>query len=160
MCVLSIPTIMGCRSVRSARAAASSLSSDWHPGCMAQIEPAVLLPVILRAICLYSSLHKYGFASSAEPLDAAGNANTALTLVNCRITNAVRCLPPQNKPEPGEINNCNGFVAEELSKLPKGSAIMALGTIAHQAVLTGVAAAQKRFMPVCSWRAARCCRTG
>ncbi|MGA9666251.1 MAG: uracil-DNA glycosylase [Gallionella sp.] len=87
---------------------------------------------------LYSALHKYGFASSAEPLDAAGNANTALTLVNCRITNAVRCLPPQNKPEPGEINNCNGFVAEELSKLEKGSAIMALGTIAHQAVLTAL----------------------
>ncbi len=87
---------------------------------------------------LYSTLHKYGFASSAEPLDAAGNANTALTLMNCRITNAVRCLPPQNKPEPGEISNCNGFVAEELSMLPKGSAIMALGTIAHRAVLNAL----------------------
>jgi uracil-DNA glycosylase len=87
---------------------------------------------------LYGSLHKYGFASSAEPLDAAGNANPALSLRNCRITNAVRCLPPQNKPEPGEVRNCNGFVAEELSLLPKGAAIMALGTIAHQAVLTAL----------------------
>ena len=87
---------------------------------------------------LYGSLHKYGFASSADPLDVAGNANSALTLRNCRITNAVRCLPPQNKPEPGEIRTCNGFVAEELSLLPKGAAIMALGTIAHQAVLTAL----------------------
>jgi uracil-DNA glycosylase len=87
---------------------------------------------------LYGSLHKYGFASSGEPLDAAGKANPALDLQNCRITNAVRCLPPQNKPEPGEIRNCNGFVAEELSWLPKGAAIMALGTIAHQAVLTAL----------------------
>jgi uracil-DNA glycosylase len=50
----------------------------------------------------------------------------------------VRCLPPQNKPEPSEILSCNGFVAEEMSLLPKGAAIMALGTIAHQAVLTAL----------------------
>ena len=87
---------------------------------------------------LYGSLHKYGYASSPDPLNEAGNANPALILRNCRITNAVRCLPPQNKPEPGEIRNCNGFVAEELSLLPKGAAIMALGTIAHQAVLTAL----------------------
>lgn len=84
---------------------------------------------------LYGALHAYGFASSAEPLDAAGNANPALRLLGCRITNAVRCLPPQNKPEPGEIRACNGYVAEELAMLPPGSAILALGTIAHQAVL-------------------------
>ena len=84
---------------------------------------------------LYGALHEYGFASSAEPLDAAGNANPALSLLGCRITNAVRCLPPQNKPEPGEIRACNGYVAEELAMLPQGSAILALGTIAHQAVL-------------------------
>lgn len=87
---------------------------------------------------LYGSLYKYGFASSPEPLDMEGNANTALKLQNCRITNAVRCLPPQNKPEPSEIRTCNGFVAEELSLLPKVSAVMALGTIAHQAVLTAL----------------------
>lgn len=84
---------------------------------------------------LYGTLHEYGFASSAEPLDAAGNANPALGLKGCRITNAVRCLPPQNKPEPGEIRACNGYVAGELALLPQGSAVMALGTIAHQAVL-------------------------
>lgn len=84
---------------------------------------------------LYGSLHKFGFSSSAEPLDAAENANPALSLHGCRITNAVRCLPPQNKPEPSEIRTCNAYVAEELALLPTGSAIMALGTIAHQAVL-------------------------
>lgn len=84
---------------------------------------------------LYDALHEYSFASSAEPLDAAGNANPALNLQGCRITNAVRCLPPQNKPEPGEIRACNGYVAEELAMLSQGSVILALGTIAHQAVL-------------------------
>ena len=87
---------------------------------------------------LYGTLHKYGYASSPEPLDAAGNANPELHLKGCRITNAVRCLPPQNKPEPGEIRNCNGYLAEELAALPQSAAILALGTIAHQAVLTAL----------------------
>ncbi len=84
---------------------------------------------------LYGSLHKFGFATSPEPLNRDGNANTGLSLLNCRITNAVRCLPPQNKPEPVEVKACNIYVAEELAILPKGSAVLALGTIAHQAVL-------------------------
>ncbi len=94
---------------------------------------------------LYGSLHKFGFASSAEPLDAAGNANPLLRLSGCRITNAVRCLPPQNKPEPVEIRNCNGYVAEELAILPHGSAVMALGTIAHQAVLMALQLRKSSF---------------
>jgi uracil-DNA glycosylase len=84
---------------------------------------------------LYGALHKYGFASNANPLDAAGNANPVMNLQNCRITNAVRCLPPQNKPEPGEMRACNDYLAGELALLPQGAAVMALGTIAHQAVL-------------------------
>jgi uracil-DNA glycosylase len=84
---------------------------------------------------LYGTLHKYGFATSAEPLDAENNANRALELRGCRITNAVRCLPPQNKPEPAEVRACNGYLAEELAALPDGSAVMALGAIAHQSVL-------------------------
>ena len=94
---------------------------------------------------LYGSLHKYGFASSAEPLDAAGNANPSLRLSGCRVTNAVRCLPPQNKPEPGEIRACNGYVAEELAMLPQGAAVMALGTIAHQAVLMALKLRKSNF---------------
>jgi uracil-DNA glycosylase len=94
---------------------------------------------------LYGSLHKYGFASSANPLNEAGDANPMLKLQNCRITNAVRCLPPQNKPEPGEIRACNGYVAEELAMLPQGSAVMALGTIAHQAVLMALQLRKSNF---------------
>lgn len=84
---------------------------------------------------LYGTLHKFGFANVARPLNEAGNANPELMLRGCRITNAVRCLPPQNKPEPSEIRTCNGYLAEELAMLPAGAAILALGTIAHQAVL-------------------------
>ncbi len=94
---------------------------------------------------LYGTLHKYGYASSAEPLDAAGNANPELHLKGCRITNAVRCLPPQNKPEPAEIRNCNGYLAGELAALPQGAAVMALGTIAHQAVLTALGLRKSSF---------------
>jgi uracil-DNA glycosylase len=94
---------------------------------------------------LYGSLHKYGFASSANPLNEEGDANPMLKLQNCRITNAVRCLPPQNKPEPGEIRACNGYVAEELAMLPQGSAVMALGTIAHQAVLMALKLRKSNF---------------
>ncbi|MDO8813436.1 MAG: uracil-DNA glycosylase [Gallionella sp.] len=94
---------------------------------------------------LYGALHKYGFASSAEPLNAAGDANPSLHLKGCRITNAVRCLPPQNKPEPCEIRACNGYVAEELAMLPKGAAILALGTIAHQAVLMALQLRKSSF---------------
>lgn len=84
---------------------------------------------------LYSTLYKYGLATAPEPLDADKQANPRLTLKGCRITNAVRCLPPQNKPEPAEIRQCNGYLAQELAALPQGAAVIALGTIAHEAVL-------------------------
>lgn len=95
---------------------------------------------------LYGTLHRYGFSSSPTPLDVDGNANPSLFLTGCRITNAVRCLPPQNKPEPGEIRNCNAYLAEELAELPEGAAVMALGTIAHQAVLTALGLRKSSFV--------------
>lgn len=94
---------------------------------------------------LYGSLHKFGFATSSEPLGADNNANPKLSLKNCRITNAVRCLPPQNKPEPAEVKTCNGYLVEELATLPKGAAIMALGTIAHNAVLMALQLRKANF---------------
>ena len=94
---------------------------------------------------LYGSLYKFGFATSADPLNGQGDANPLLKLQNCRITNAVRCLPPQNKPEPGEVKTCNGYVAEELAILPKGSAVLALGTVAHQAVLVALQLRKSEF---------------
>jgi uracil-DNA glycosylase len=84
---------------------------------------------------LYSTLHKFGFATSGEPLNAKNQANAQLSLSNCRITNAVRCLPPQNKPEPAEVKQCNDYLAQELASLPQGAAVVALGTVAHGAVL-------------------------
>jgi uracil-DNA glycosylase family 4 len=82
-------------------------------------------------ILLYETLHKFGFASAAQSV----SRDDGLKLLNCRITNAVKCLPPQNKPEPAEVKQCNKYLAAELARMPKDSAILALGTIAHQAVL-------------------------
>lgn len=96
-------------------------------------------------ILLYSTLHKFGLATAADPLDDNKQANTKLSLKGCRITNAVRCLPPQNKPEPAEIRQCNGYLAQELLQLPQGAAILALGTIAHEAVLRACGLKVKDF---------------
>lgn len=60
----------------------------------------------------------------------------SLVLRNCRIINAVRCVPPQNKPTPAEIKTCNAFLQTDMAAMPKLKAILALGSIAHQAVLT------------------------
>lgn len=84
---------------------------------------------------LYPALHRYGFASSPSPLGADGWANPQLQLTDCRITNAVRCLPPANKPATAEIRQCNGYLREEIEAMPNLRAIVVLGAIAHQAVL-------------------------
>jgi uracil-DNA glycosylase family 4 len=82
-------------------------------------------------ILLYQTLHQFGYASAAESV----SVDDGLQLIGCRITNAVKCLPPANKPEPAEIRACNHFLAAELDALPAGARILALGQIAHQAVL-------------------------
>lgn len=82
-------------------------------------------------ILLYKTLHQYGFASHPEGHDP----NDGLKLKNCRITNAVKCLPPENKPLPDEIIRCNGYLKAELEGLRNGTVILALGAIAHGAVL-------------------------
>lgn len=84
---------------------------------------------------LYPALHRFGFASVGEPLDATGWANPAMVLSDCRITNAVRCLPPANKPVTAEIVNCNKYLKLEIEAMDELVAIVALGAIAHQAVL-------------------------
>jgi uracil-DNA glycosylase len=81
-------------------------------------------------ILLYRTLHEFGFAS--QP--ASARADDALLLANCRISNAVKCLPPQNKPLPEEIRCCNRYLAAELRAAPP-RVILALGSVAHQAVL-------------------------
>lgn len=84
-------------------------------------------------ILLYQTLHKFGFSSHAESV----SASDGLQLQGCRITNAVKCLPPANKPEPAEIRQCNPYLAAEISGFAKqgGMVVLALGTVAHQAVL-------------------------
>jgi uracil-DNA glycosylase len=84
-------------------------------------------------ILLYRTLHKFGFANHAGSASADDN----LQLMNCRITNAVKCLPPQNKPERGEVRTCNGYLAAEIYEFRQkgGVALLALGAIAHQAGL-------------------------
>ena len=80
---------------------------------------------------LYATLIEYGFANGvyqARPDDG-------LTLVDCRISNAVRCVPPQNKPLPVEINSCRQFLVATLSAMPKLRAIVALGRVAHESTL-------------------------
>jgi uracil-DNA glycosylase family 4 len=82
-------------------------------------------------ILLYGSLHAAGLATRAQSV-AAGDG---LQLTGCRITNAVKCLPPENKPTTEEANRCNSFLAAELRILEPGAVILALGGIAHRAVL-------------------------
>jgi uracil-DNA glycosylase family 4 len=86
-------------------------------------------------ILLYKSLHGAGLATRAQSV-AAGDG---LQLIGCRITNAVKCLPPENKPTTEEANRCNSFLAAELRTLERGSVILALGGIAHRAVLRACA---------------------
>lgn len=82
-------------------------------------------------ILLYETLHRFGYGNRAEAL-ASGDG---LELARCRITNAVKCLPPQNKPQPDEVRRCNTYLAAEIELLPPAASILALGAIAHQAVL-------------------------
>ena len=82
-------------------------------------------------ILLYETLHKYGFSN--RPKSVA--ADDSLKLKQCRITNAVKCLPPANKPTGVEINTCNAYLAQELAGLRQGTVVLALGSIAHNAVL-------------------------
>jgi len=90
---------------------------------------------------LYATLRKFDFAVG----DYAARADDGLTLRDCRISNAVRCVPPENKPEPKEIAECNGFLAEEIAAMPRLTAILALGAIAHGAVLRALGERKSAF---------------
>ncbi len=80
---------------------------------------------------LYATLIEYGFAKGvyqARPDDG-------LTLVDCRISNAVRCVPPQNKPLPAEIKACRPFLSATIETMPRLRAIVALGRVAHESTV-------------------------
>ena len=92
-------------------------------------------------ILLYQMLHQFGFASHEESLAADDD----LQLSNCRITNAVKCLPPDNKPVGAEVNTCNSYLGNELQGLPGASVVLALGGIAHRAIIKALALRQADF---------------
>jgi uracil-DNA glycosylase family 4 len=92
-------------------------------------------------VLLYETLRKFGFAEGVY----GERADDGLVLVDCRLTNAVRCVPPENKPEPAEIRACNRFLVAELAALPRLAAVLALGAIAHQAVLVAAGARRAAF---------------
>jgi uracil-DNA glycosylase len=77
---------------------------------------------------LYSTLKEFGFAAGAYE----ARPDDGLTLVDCRITNAVRCVPPENKPTPEEIATCRPFLAATLEEMPSLAAVLALGRVAHE----------------------------
>ena len=92
-------------------------------------------------ILLYETLHEYGFSTAPESV----SRDDGLELINCRITNAVKCLPPQNKPVGAEINTCNSYLCNELAALPEGAVVLALGSIAHNAVVKALGLRQKAY---------------
>lgn len=92
-------------------------------------------------VLLYATLEHFGLARG----EYRAAADDGLELVGCRITNAVRCVPPENKPEPGEITQCGRYLAAELAALPSLRAAIALGTIAHGAVLAALSLRKSLF---------------
>jgi uracil-DNA glycosylase family 4 len=82
-------------------------------------------------ILLYETLYEFGL--STGPVSVS--ADDGLRLIGCRISNSVKCVPPQNKPLPSEIANCNRYLAAELAAVADGTVLLALGAIAHGAVL-------------------------
>jgi uracil-DNA glycosylase family 4 len=90
---------------------------------------------------LYRTLIAYGFARGqyeARPDDG-------LSLVDCMITNAVRCVPPENKPTPAEIGQCRPFLAERMAAMPRLAAVVVLGRIAHDSTLAALGTRRAAF---------------
>jgi Uracil-DNA glycosylase len=86
-------------------------------------------------LLLYRTLHRFGFASQPE----SKSRDDRLKLIGCRISNSVKCVPPENKPTPAEIRTCNRFLAADLARVSTRSVLLALGSIAHNAALRALA---------------------
>lgn len=80
---------------------------------------------------LFATLHRFGFASQA----ASRVVDDGQRLLDCRVTNAVKCVPPRNKPASDEIANCSRYLETEIMDLPTASVVITLGAIAHRAVV-------------------------
>ena len=90
---------------------------------------------------LYETLLAYGFARGRY----AAKPDDGLSLVDCLITNAVRCVPPENKPTPAEIATCRPFLAQRMAAMPRLAAVVALGRIAHDSTLAALGARKAGF---------------
>jgi len=91
-------------------------------------------------LLLYATLQAHGFAN-AGTATAPGDG---LRLIDCRITNAVRCVPPGNRPQPREVQSCARYLAGDLESVPRGGVVLALGRIAHGAVLGALGLAPRQ----------------
>ena len=85
---------------------------------------------------LFATLIEFGFARG----DFRAASDDSLELIDARITNAVRCVPPENKPTPAEITTCRGFLDATIAEMKDLRAIVALGRIAHDTVVTALGA--------------------
>jgi len=94
-------------------------------------------------VILYRTLHRFGFASRPE----SHSRDDGLQLIDCRISNSVKCVPPQNKPTPAEIRTCSRYLTAELTRLPADVVLFAMGSIAHTASLRalGLKPSQYKF---------------
>jgi uracil-DNA glycosylase len=140
-----------CPRLATYRDANRAANPDWYNGAVPSFGPleARLLVVGLApgvrganrtgrpftgdfaGVLLYQTLLKFGFATGeyrADPRDG-------MQLQDCRVTNAVRCVPPANLPIPSEVTECNSFLGHEVSAMPNLRAVLALGGVAHKAVL-------------------------
>lgn len=90
---------------------------------------------------LYATLLEYGLARGAY----AEDPKDGMELTGCRIANAVRCVPPENLPLPIEIRACNGFLQAELAGMPGLRVVLALGVVAHNALLRAKGIPASRF---------------
>ena len=133
------------------RSANQTTHADWFNGAVPSFGPleAALLVVGLApgvkganrtgrpftgdyaGVLLYQTLIKFGLADGTYGADPGDG----MTLRDCRVTNAVRCVPPANLPSPQEITTCNRFLAAEMAAMPRLRAVLALGGVAHRAVL-------------------------
>jgi len=93
-------------------------------------------------ILLYEMLHRHGFSN--QPISTS--VDDGLQLVQSRITNAVKCLPPQNKPVGAEVNNCRDFLVEEIKAISKPLLLLALGSIAHKSIIAAMNLKQKDYV--------------
>jgi len=90
---------------------------------------------------LYQTLIEFGFATGSYLADPADG----LVLNDCMVSNAVRCVPPQNKPTPGEVTTCRRFLIGRIAALDRLEAVLALGRIAHESTLVALGARRAAF---------------